>query len=304
MKVLKSLFLSLVLVGVLCGCTNETQFEGEEFLPIIQKAAEDLAGTETGYIIATTIESPSDSIRYIECVKDGASYTEYSVDSDGNFGTLEYGSSESMSYALNDWLDSNGRYYIFTDDEFGQDITYYVDDYGKIIGDRAVLFTNKILEGALSIERGSDMLIDLGDGEATYTVYRVKVSSDVITSVLGAPSRGMYQLLKDQSENNPNMSKLMGYYIEDLDMSLTFSDAVVTFGIDKNGCLRYNVIEVGGLGSRMYVTKAVVEMDNQNLRETPDFTGAVPFIDTFVDLADYVASFESYDSALNALYGE
>ena len=61
-------------------------------------------------------------------------------------------------------------------------------------------------------------------------------------------------------------------------------------------------LEIGGLGARMYVTKAVVDVRNQNVRDTPDFSGAVPVVSTMAELADFVAQYPDYESALSALH--
>ena len=91
------------------------------------------------------------------------------------------------------------------------------------------------------------------------------------------------------------------YYIDDFDFRLVTSDANVYIGVDINGVLRYMCLEVGGLGARLYMTKIVVELGNSNPRDLPDFSTAVDFSVTLSDLADFVASYDSYEDALDAL---
>lgn len=302
MRRIKSVIVSLfVAVLLLSGCGSTEKIEGSEYLRVLQTAVDNLSSFETPYIISTVVEASNEYTQYIECVNGDVSYTEYSIDADGNFGTLEYGSQSSISYVLNDWLDADGKYYLFTTNEAGEDTIYVVDNYKDTIDSRVNMYGEDLLKGVLSVEKIDDMTIDLGQGMELFSVYRCKISSDVIKDVLGAPSLGIYKALKSSAESGSNLDSLLQYYIEDFDMTLTFSDANVIFGIDKNNCLKYLVIEVGGLGSRMYVTKAVVETNNENLRETPDFRGAVPFSNTLLELADYVANFDSYEDALNAV---
>lgn len=84
-------------------------------------------------------------------------------------------------------------------------------------------------------------------------------------------------------------------------MLMTFSDANVMLGVDANGCLRYMGLETGGLGQRMYYTKVLINPNNTNFRDLPDTSGAVALRENFVDTADYVAGFDSYEEAMHEL---
>lgn len=84
-------------------------------------------------------------------------------------------------------------------------------------------------------------------------------------------------------------------------MLMTFSDANIMLGVDANGCLRYMGLETGGLGQRMYYTKVLINPNNTNFRDLPDTSGAVALRENFVDTADYVAGFDSYEEAMHEL---
>ena len=84
-------------------------------------------------------------------------------------------------------------------------------------------------------------------------------------------------------------------------MLVTFSDANVMLGVDASGCLRYMGFETGGLGQRMYYTKVLINPNNTNFRDLPDLSGAVALRENYVETADYVAGFSSYEDAMHAL---
>lgn len=305
-KKLVSLMLCATVVASLCGCseTNEVKKDelNQEYVSTIRDAAKKLNTTYTDYIISNTLNAPDGDTEYIEVVHDKVSYTEYSVDADDNLGTLEYGSDDSMSYALTDWLTEDGKYYVFAADNEGKTVIYSANDkYKYYVEDRPYLYVNMLLDNAISVSKYDDLELDLGEGAETFTSYKVKVKGESLKEILGASSYGVYKSLVDDENTDKNISKLCGYYLEDLDMNLTFSDANVIVGIDSNGILKYICLETGGLGTRLYLTKAVVSTRNPNLRDTPDFTGAVDFASTLKELADYVSSYDSYDDALRAL---
>ena len=84
-------------------------------------------------------------------------------------------------------------------------------------------------------------------------------------------------------------------------MNLTFSDANVTFGIDPNGILRFVGIEVGGLGSRLYMTKVVVATSNPNIRDNPDLSGAKAYSSILSEPAELIVDCDTYEEAAEKL---
>ena len=303
-----SLMVCLTMVLSLSGCnsaTEETSLVNQEDVAVIESAIQKLENWETPYVIATTMEAPDGVVQYIECVNDNVSYTEYSVDSDGNYGTLVYASQDTITYALTDWYVENDSYHIFYGNEDGTDSIYKLPtSYNEYVADRNVMYVSKMLKSAKLVQKQEDTSVDLGYGTEPFSVYKLVVPSETIKEILGVASWGIYKSVQSDSGADSNVGKLCGYYLTDLDMNLTFSDGIVLLGIDKAGVLQYMVMEVGGLGYRMYVTKAVVEDNNTNLRQTPDFTSAQPYSATLTDLADYVASYPSYEDALNSLTTE
>lgn len=301
-------FLSFALCGImlvsLSACSNgkETAQLNSEYVTAVKDAAAKLNSTYTDYIVTTTLEAPDGDTQYLEVKHEDTSYTEYSVSDDNEVGTIAYGSSDSITYSLTDWLTKDGKYYMFGSDNDGKSVTYSLPTaYKDLVSDRVMLYANKFVDNALSIEKYDDLTLNLGDGSQTYTSYKVKVPASVVKDVLGVSTYGVYKTIEDDKDTSANIKKLCSYYLEDLDMNLTFSDANVILGIDSDGILKYACLEVGGLGTRLYYTKAVVATKNSNVRSTPDFTNAQTYASSLSDLADYVADYDSYDDAVKAL---
>ena len=301
-------FLSFALCGImlvsLSACSNgkETAQLNSEYVTAVKDAAAKLNSTYTDYIVTTTLEAPDGDTQYLEVKHEDTSYTEYSVSDDNEVGTIAYGSSDSITYSLTDWLTKDGKYYMFGSDNDGNSVTYSLPTaYKDLVSDRVMLYANKFVDNALSIEKYDDLTLNLGDGSQTYTSYKVKVPASVVKDVLGVSTYGVYKTIEDDKDTSANIKKLCNYYLEDLDMNLTFSDANVILGIDSDGILKYACLEVGGLGTRLYYTKAVVATKNSNVRSTPDFTNAQTYASSLSDLADYVADYDSYDDAVKAL---
>lgn len=301
-------FLSFALCGImlvsLSACSNgkETAQLNSEYVTAVKDAAAKLNSTYTDYIVTTTLEAPDGDTQYLEVKHEDTSYTEYSVSDDNEVGTIAYGSSDSITYSLTDWLTKDGKYYMFGSDNDGNSVTYSLPTaYKDLVSDRVMLYANKFVDNALSIEKYDDLTLNLGDGSQTYTSYKVKVPASVVKDVLGVSTYGVYKTIEDDKDTSANIKKLCSYYLEDLDMNLTFSDANVILGIDSDGILKYACLEVGGLGTRLYYTKAVVATKNSNVRSTPDFTNAQTYASSLSDLADYVADYDSYDDAVKAL---
>lgn len=300
--------LSLALCGVMlvgmsaCSSSKESTKLNQDYITAVKDAAEKLNSTYTDYIVTTTLEAPDGDTQYLEVKHGDTSYTEYSVSDDNQVGTIAYGSADSITYSLTDWLTEDGKYYMFGSDNDGNNVTYSLPTaYKDLISDRVMLYANKFVDSATAIEKYDDLSLNLGDGNQTYTSYKLKVPASTVKDVLGVSTYGVYKTIEDDKDISSNIKKLCSYYLEDLDMNLTFSDANVILGIDSDGILKYACLEVGGLGTRLYYTKAVVATKNSNVRSTPDFTNAKTYASSLSDLADYVADYDNYDEAVKAL---
>lgn len=302
---LVSLVLGCVVLLSLYGCTKEeSSGVNKDAKQAIENGLKQLHEYSNTYLVATTHEAPDGVLNYIEIQSDGESYTEYPLDSDGNIGTVSFGASNDTQYVLYDWLTEDNKYYSVSSDK-NNDIVYYSlpDAYGKSIVERKDMYISYMLKHFTSIEEYDSKSANIGNGDESFKVYKCTLPAENVRYILGLNSYSLYDSIeKDTSDDN--IKKLCGYYKNELDMSLTFSDANVLVGITDEGMLKYVSIEVGGLGSRMYVTKCVITDDNISKRTKPDLSSAVKFETTLKETADYVSTFDSYDDAMKAMNNE
>lgn len=267
----------------------------------IEDAAKKLNSTYSNYIISNTVEFSDGVSEFIEVIKGDDIYTEYSVSEDGNLGEISYGSTDSIQYALMDWTHDN-QYYSYGYTEDGEMLYKFPSNFAtKYVHDREMLWANRILAGAIEVEAIEDMQLTLNGAAETFKAYRVRVTPDTVLSLLGSGSWGVYNSLKDEEKAGTNISKMCDFYLESTALENTYSEGVITFAVDQDGILRFMSLETGGLGHMMYYTKAVVDTRNQNVRDMPDFSDAVPLAATMTEMADFLAQYPDYDSAIQAL---
>lgn len=300
MKKFGALFLTVCLMlTMLAGC-NEAEVN-QSYKNEIAAAAKKLNDTYTNYIIETTIEFGQDGKMYIEVVKGDDIYTEYSVDEDGRMGMIPYGSDDTISYAMVDWT-HDGTYYGIGSYEDEDVFIKFPDSFAKKYAhDREMLFVNRLLAGAKEITVRGDMQIETVTGLETYKSYKIIVSSSTMSEILGYDSVGVYKSMKESEKSGSNITKLCDFYLEELEPTLACSDGTIIVGIDQNGILKFMSFELGGLGTRMYMSKVVVDVSNQNVRETPDFTKSVPLSTTMTEMAEFIAPYKTHDEIVNAL---
>ena len=314
-KKLFSLALVFCLVFSLSACSNvngttsdnkaetDSKKDGdaidEKMVQTVRDAAKKLKDTYTDYIVSTTMQAPDGNITYLNVQHGDVNYTEYSVDDDKNVGTIAYGEKDDINYLMTDYVDNNGICYLFQSDSDGNPVVYKLPrTYTKYVKDRGMLYTNDLLDNVMSS-------IDLGiDEESNEKIHRFKfkIKNDCIKSILGLSSYCIYSsILDSQDISSEHIKKLCKYYLEDINMNLTFSDAVLIVGVDSNNILKYVSFEVGGLGSRLYFTEEVVSTTNDNIRDKPDLTKTVNFENSLKDIADYISGYDNYDDAVKAL---
>lgn len=304
MRKIVTLLLGLLMVFSLaaCGAGGGSSSVNSAYKQEIANSAKKLNDTYTNYIISTTTEGFGNQQEYIEVIKGNDIYTEYSVDEYGDIGTIPYGSGESIPYALVDWT-HDGQYYSLGYADDGEVMYKFPENFAtKYDYDREMLYVNRLLAGATEIKPYEDLHLTLAGETSTFKAYSISVDAKTVMEIMSADSRGVYMSIKDSEKSGSNISKLCDFYLEDSRLMNTYSDGRVIVAIDSDGILKFMSLEIGGLGARMYVTKAVVDVRNQNVRDTPDFSGAVPVVSTMTELADFVAQYPDYESALSALH--
>lgn len=294
-KKLSVLVLCSLVVSLFSGCSNVTGMTGnQEDISKIQEAYTNLQNLDKVYEIANIYQSPSENLCYLEvCNPDGSSYTEYSVDDNGSFGNTI--SRENSDFMLTDWITKDGEGYVLVGEN---EWLKYPNNYINTIKSRNIMYLDLMMDNLKNVSYLEDTTLSVGTGEESFSMYKANLSSDIVRKLLGIGSEELYKAIKEDTINE-NISKLCGFYLEDIDFTMKFSDANVYIGLSNN-ILRYVQLEVGGLGTRLYDTKAVV-VEDINLRDEPDLSGALPYESSLKDIADYVSEYDTYDEALEAL---
>lgn len=306
-KVVALLLLSTMSASLLVGCSgssSEKAVSGSEVKELKQALAELEANED--YLVQTLMEAPDGNATYLEVVHNGGSYTEMPVDSDGKItDTLITDEENTGNYALVDWLKNDGTMYMTYTDESGNAGYYSLPkEYGKEMLSRNSGYFEDMVDHFTSVEKQKDTVTgDVGDGEEEFTMYECTLPDEYVKEILGANTYGLYSVYAEDEDTDKNVKQLCEYYLEDLDMALTFSDAKVTVAV-ANGNLRQVVLETGGLGTKMYVTKTFLMNSEYDLREEPDFSKASDYTDSMKELADFVADYDSYEEAMAALNSE
>ena len=312
-----TLLLAISMILSLVACSDTKKADGgtpdATALKEVKAGFEKLKGTEK-YLISNTLKAPDGNASYLEVVKKDCSYTEYPVNSDGTIKADAVVGAENTSYSLADWLDLNGDMYVnqpstSTDKDTSDKKKASVADsfskmpktYANLCQGRRTLYLDKIIDSLTSLKKEKDTKkMDLGQGEETFTVYKGKIPSSTVKEVLGVGTKGLYESIIKDHGKDANIKSLCNQYLEKLEMDLTFSDANVTFGV-ADGVIRQMTIETGGLGTRLYFTKTVLTKLKFNEREKPDFSKCKSYVDSMKEVANYVAKYDSYDEAMDAL---
>ena len=306
-KVVALLLLSTMSASLIAGCSSpssEKAVSGSEVKELKQALAE--LKSHEDYLIQTVMNAPDGDATYLEVVHNGGSYTEIPVDSEGKITDTTLGDEDNTgSYLLSDWLKNNGEMYMtFTDDEGNAGYYSLPKEYGEEMLSRNSGYFEDMVDHFTSIEKEDETAeLNFGNGEETVTIYNCALPDEYVKEILGANTYGLYSVYAEDEDTDKNVKQLCEYYLEDLDMALTFSDAKVTVAV-ADGNLRQVVLETGGLGTKMYVTKTFLMNSEYDLREEPDFSKASDYTDSMKELADFVADYDSYEEAMAALNSE
>ena len=307
MKPIKKL-LSIVLVGLmtfsLVACDSSTS-EKSEFEKNKDKLSNalDVLSNSGDYIISTSVNAPDSDIYYITVNTSDGCYTEYPVDSDGNYGTLSYKDiTDNQEFMLTDyWVDSETSYFINPSDD-GTLAYKYPAEYSEKLASRGKMYFPEMLEEFTSIKYKEKIKADIGNGEEELNIYECVLPSSYMHDYFGKTNQALYSAIVNETKDE-DIKKLCQYYLDEYDMTLTFSDANVFVGIDNSGKLKYVDIMVGGLGSKMYMVMSVLDKPF-NARTKPDFSNALNYIDSLSEVAKYVSDYDSVEEGLNALSKE
>lgn len=274
-------------------------------LTALKTAIEGLRNREEPYLVSVGMTMPSEATYYIEVNDKNGNYTQYSTDNEGNTGKVAYELAENTNFMLFDWLAPNGKGYLVNQSYVEGESSQWLElpnEYAKSLASRKLLYADTLIDVIQDIEKGEIVKTDLGSGEVDLQLYSCTIDSASITKMLGMDTLGLYKALRTEAsgKNDKKVLELMEGYIEELEMNLVFSDAKANFGV-ADGVLRYFDFEVGGLGSRMVVTRTVLEPSEDVLYEQPTFTDCETYYSSVKDLAEYVSEYDSYDEAMTDL---
>lgn len=311
-KIVLALLLSMAFTPVVSGCnqqSNKAQESSKSTVSkkdkaVFEKALKKLK-EEDKYLIQTVIEAPDGNASYLEVINEGGSYTEMPVDENGQLTDTVITDEESTgNYALTDWVEKDGTAYMsFINEDGSMGYHSLLKEYGEQLLNRNSGYFETMLEEFTAIKVEKDKVTgDIGDGEEEFTMYLCDLPSEVVREMLGISTYGLYESYKNDEDTDKNIKKLCEFYLQDLDSSLTFSDARVSVAISDEK-LRQLVVETGGLGTKMYITKTFLMNGEFELREKPDFSKAKPYADSMKEVADLVKDCKDYDEAMQTLDG-
>lgn len=201
-----------------------------------------------------------------------------------------------------DYITPEGNMY-FTDSTEDGLVYYEVPKaYADLTKDRRTMYADILLDGLLEIESVDDETFDIGNGEETFKMYKGIVDGDSIAKIMRIGTYDMYRTLYNENKSDANIAKFMQWNMDEIDFTLNFGDAEVIFGV-SNGVLKYVDTVVGGLGTKMSITKCIIT-DNIANTDLPDFTDAKAFVEVFRETADFCEPYNSMEEAQAAMYNQ
>lgn len=234
--------------------------KGGAVIDDLRNKSELLATSGEPYLVSVRMESLDEVSQYLEVYTKDGSYTEIPINDEGD-------------YMLYDWLTSDGKYYTLLEYEEEPLWCTYPDTF-NLVGSRQFLFLDKLLKGATSIEEPVKESLDLGYREMVEAdVYTFQIPSGNIKKVLGLDSLEMYNVVLTEAgkRKDSELLEALNPLVRDTDNVLTVSNGVLKIGVHE-GLVKYTVLEVGGLGQTITITRTVHSPDELTLRELPSFT--------------------------------
>ncbi len=258
------------------------------------------------FIISTYINAPVGNTSYIEYVAPNMSAT--LVDESNIETPYQQIDKTTAQYRYNDLI-KDGHMYFFYDntDEEGNPITEVYkapDEYAKECGIRSYMFFDLMKDDIQDLEFVETTTgTDLGNGPVNMNIYKGKIASSIVKRILGNGTVVLYDTVRKNTDNE-GMKKMMGWLIDDIDFTMQYSDANAIFGV-VDDTLVYINLEIGGLGTKMYVTKCFIEDTSvaTNIAE-PSIEGAIDYETLYASYADMALEYDSMEDLYNAIYNQ
>ena len=273
---------------------------------VISNALEKLENYKKNYYVTTIIDTNNSNTNYIEFnLKNGVSYTEYPIQSDGSVGDIL--SEDIVGYSMSDWITDDGKMYMVNQYTDSSDTVYdstmkLPDSFAEYCKSRRVFYLDKVIDYLHDYKEKSDVTMDFGDGDESVSMYECTLDGEHVRDMLNVDSYVLFSKIAEEYKDNKNIAKFCKYYLDDVEKDLTYSDAKVTIGIASKKIV-YMQLEVGGLGQRLYLTRVFTKMgSDMKPSDTPNFDDSKDYVkEKIQDDADYIASFDSAEDAIKAL---
>ena len=133
----------------------------------IKKGYDNLVKYDKNYLIADTLAMPSDTMYYIEVKTADGNYTEFPVDSDGNYGKTSFANAKSANYVIYDYMTADNELYTMdsretTDTSKTSSFSWVhmPESYAKDVSGRTTLYMDKYLDSLYNIESKGKQTIE------------------------------------------------------------------------------------------------------------------------------------------------
>lgn len=269
----------------------------------LETALEGTKKLRAGYVISNYLDSPSESQSYLTVLLKDGSYTEYPIDSNGDIIT-DTSSSAVSDYVVFDWIAEDVMYTVntsYTGNGVGSLWIEMPEDYADKSSNRDSMHLDWLLDTAEDFKSKDKKNINLGGVSVSADMYSFTLPADKVGEFMGFDTYYLYETLKEEGEDKDDESvvSLADTYLDELGMSLTYSKGQCEVGV-VDGAIRYFKLEAGGLGTRMSLTKTLIQED-VGVRSTPDFSSCGNYYDDFKIFADYVKESGSLGDAIDNL---
>ena len=257
------------------------------------------------FIISTFVNAPMGNTSYIEYVTPEFSAT--LVDDSHLDEPYQQIDKTTLNYRFNDLIKDGHMYFYYENqDVSGNNVTevYQAPDaYAKECDIRKYMFFDLMKDNIKDLKYREEATTDLGNGEVTMQVYSGVIDSSIVKRIMGNGTIVLYDSVMKTTDNE-GLKKMMGWLKDDIEFTMEYSDANILIGI-VDDTLAYVNLEIGGLGTKMYVTKCYIEDTSvADSLTVPDTTNATAYEELYAEYADMAVNYDSMEDLYSALYAD
>ena len=254
------------------------------------------------FVVTTMVNSPSDASTYIEVYDNGKSYTRIPDGTTNYTGTSWQTRVDGNAYILSDYIDKDGNMYLAeTADGVSYEMYSVPKSYSDSSKSRKVMFLDVLLNGVKDISFTETITADLGSGDIELDIYSLTVDSTAVKELHKTGSYNMYDSIRKEYPDEIGVTKLMTWYLEDIERTLHFSDGDLIIALDKEGMPRYMSMQMGGLGTFATISKSIVDITDDAKINEPDLSQAVEYKTMLQSYADFAKDFDTIEEMFDAM---